>query len=339
MNELIPQARLLRRPFWRQIWFWLALLAVCAMLWQWWATRARLAEIGNELAWRLAENARSAREDRRLLEEAQKEIRALQGKVGALETKADEFQGQADALRSLYQEAATSRDDVALAEAEQNVNIAMQQLQLSGNVQAATVALAAADERLARQGSLQFLPLRRTLARDLEALRATPSVDVPGMNLRLENLIARIDTLPLVFSFVPQAAAQAATQEEDASWWKRLLREGWREIRSMVRIQRFDRQEPVLLSQEQSLILRENIKLRLLNARLALLSRDQWTFRNELKAAHAWIGRYFNTGEKLVESALQTLEQLSATEIMVEVPSLNASLSAVQTLKTNRERR
>jgi uroporphyrin-3 C-methyltransferase len=339
--EIVPQTPRPRRFFRPSLWLWLALLLLPLLGWQWWAARVKLAEARNELVQHLAENNRKAREIQLLLDKSIEETRILQGKVGALEAKVDEFQGQADALRSLYQEAAASHDDVLIAEVEQNLNIAVQQLQLSGNAQAATVALAAADERLARQGSLQFLPLRRTLARDLERLRATPSVDVPGMNLRLEYLITRVDKLPLIlaFSAPPPQTSPPVAEPDAAPWWRRLLRESWREIRGMVRIQRFDRPDPVLLTPNQTLILRENIKLRLLNARLALLSRDQWTFRNELEAARLWIGQYFEAGDKSVAATLQTLQQLAATGIVVEFPSLNDSLAALQTLKAGKERR
>ena len=89
---------------------------------------------------------------------------------------------------------------------------------------------------------------------------------------------------------------------------------------------------------EQSRILRENIKLRLLNARLALLSRDQWTFRNELAAAQKWLEHYFNMDVGAVRAADSSLKQLAATEIAVELPNLHASFTALQTLKTEREK-
>lgn len=330
-----------RLPFWRNPWFWVVLAVLGLAFWQWFETRTRLADTQQELARRLAESEQTVKESATLVSKAMEQTAELQRKYGALEVRLGEFQGQADALRGLYQEAAISRDDALLAEAEQGINIAVQQLQLSGNVQAAILALQSADERLARLERPQFLPLRRTLARDLERLRATPFVDVPGMNLRLENVIVGVDKLPLAMELLPRSKAPAAdgAPQEPASWWAKLLQEGWQELKGLVRIQRFDRQEPVLLSVDQSLILRENIKLRLLNARLALLSRDQWTFRNELKVAHGWLEQYFNTEEKSVQAALAALKQLSATDIAVEFPSLNDSLSALQTLKAGREKR
>ena len=107
----------------------------------------------------------------------------------------------------------------------------------------------------------------------------------------------------------------------------------------MVRIQRFDRDEPALLAPQQVFFLRENLKLRLLNARLALLAHDQWTFRSELKLAQFWVDRYFDHRETSVLTARESLNQLSATEINIALPSLNESLSAIQNIKLGKESR
>lgn len=340
LPSVIPSASA-RQAVWRNPWLWLVLAVLALATWQWFETRTRLAGTQQELARRLAESDQMVKESRVLVSKAMEQTADLQRKYGALEGRLAEFQGQAEALRSLYQEAAVSRDDALLAEVEQGLNSAVQQLQLSANVQAAILALQGADTRLARLERPQFLPLRRTLARDLERLRATPFVDVPGMNLRLENVIVGVDKLPLSLEFQHRTrpAVEPAEPEMASSWWQVLLQESWSELKGLVRIQRFDRQEPVLLTQDQGLMLRENLKLRLLNARLALLSRDQWTFRNELKVAHAWLERYFNSEEKAVQAALAALKQLSATEITVELPNLNDSLMTLQNLKVSREKR
>ncbi|MDR0736836.1 MAG: uroporphyrinogen-III C-methyltransferase [Zoogloeaceae bacterium] len=331
---LLPSAR---RYFWHNPWFWIVLAMLALSAWQWLETRATLLGARQELAQRLADGERLMRESRVLADKAMLDAAELQRKYGALEARLSEFQDQANALQSLYQEAAVSRDDAVLAEVEQSVNIAVQHLQLSGNIPAAIFALQAADQRLVRLEP-RFLALRRAFARDLERLHGTAFVDVTGMSLRLENVITGMDNLPLALDSVP--APPPATEEVDGHtvWWRAFARETWKEIRGLVRIQRLDRQSPELLSPDQSRILRENIKLRLLNARLALLSRDQLTFRNELAAAEAWLKRYFNTDAKTVQSALAHLRQLLAAEIAVTLPTLHESLASVQNAKANREK-
>ena len=70
-----------------------------------------------------------------------------------------------------------------------------------------------------------------------------------------------------------------------------------------------------------------------LNARLALLGRDQWTFRGELKLARFWVDRYFDHRESSVLAVRESLTQLSAAEINIELPRLNESLSAIRNLR------
>jgi uroporphyrin-3 C-methyltransferase len=228
------------------------------------------------------------------------------------------------------------------------VILAAQQLQLAGNVQGAVLALQAADARLAGSNRPQFISLRKVLGRDLDRLRALPQIDMPGMNLRLENVIAAIDNLPLAIDARPRAegkpkatddAASPAVSAASLDFWLRMGAEFWGEMRSLVRIQRFDRDEPALLAPGQAFFLRENLKLRLLNARLALLARDQLTFRNELKQAQSWIDRYFDARDKSLQTAQGALKQLAATEINIELPTLNESLSAIKTFKLGKEQK
>ena len=86
-------------------------------------------------------------------------------------------------------------------------------------------------------------------------------------------------------------------------------------------------------------MLRENRKLRLLNARLALLAREQWTFRNELKHAQTWLDRYFDSQHASLQTTQAALEQLTSTEINIELPTLNESLAAIKTFKLGKERK
>ena len=110
-------------------------------------------------------------------------------------------------------------------------------------------------------------------------------------------------------------------------------------MKGLVRIQRFDRDDVVLLAPGQGYLLRENLKLRVLNARLALFAHDQWTFRNELKVAHDMLTRHFEAGDKSVQTALATLAQMTTTEINVELPTLNESLAALRNLRPAKEKR
>ena len=343
-----PPAGKAWRGAWKNPWLIVALVALALASWQWIETRARLARTQQELARRLADSDTVARESRALSKMTQEQLAALQGKLGELEAKVAESKSQQATLETLYRDLARNRDEWALAEVEQGVTLAAQQLQLAGNVPGAMLALQAADVRLAGNTRPQFIGLRKVLLRDLERLRALPQIDLAGINLRLESVIVAVDALPFAVDARPRdegwarlaAAAPAASTDKGAlAYWQQLAAQFWAELRSLVRIQRFDREEPALLAPGQAFFLRENLKLRLLNARLALLGHDQWTFRNELKQAQSWLDRYFDGREPSVQTAQGSLKQLSSAEINIDLPNLNESLSAIKNFKLGKEGR
>lgn len=328
---------------------WAVLLAVVAVAgagvagWQAWETRGRVAELREELASRLSAGDTVATEARALARQQQETIAGLQGKIGALEAKVEATEGQAAALEALYQEFSRSREDRVVAEVEQAVNIAAQQLQLAGNLEAALIALQGAEARLALQDKGQLAPLRRALAKDIEQLKLQPEVDVGGVALRLERLLERADALPFAFeATLPESAAVESGGDAPAKdggvglaveFVKQFALDVWRELRSLVRIERLDQSEPVLLAPAQSTYLRENLKIRLLTARLALLARDGRTYAADLAQARSWIERFFDTRDERVRDSIEELKLLEAVPVSAERPSLTESFAALRLLQ------
>ena len=337
----VPPAQAATALPWRNPWPIIAVVALGLSGWQWIETRLRLADTQQEMAKRLADSDAANKENRIVAKQAQDQVAALQAKLGLLEGKLAESQSQQASLENLYQDLARSRDEWALSEIEQSVTLAAQQLQLAGNVQGAVLALQAADSRLAGSSRPQFIGVRKALTRDLDRLKSLPQIDLPGMSVRLESVVTAIDTLPLAVDVRPreESAKPAEATGEPTSAWREMFKDAWREIRSLVRIQRFDRDEPVLLAPGQDFFLRENLKLRLLNARLALLSRDQVTFRGELKAALDMLGRLFDGRDKGVQAAQATLRQLLATEIVIALPTLNETQAALRVLRNGKDKK
>jgi len=317
----------------------LGLVAVAVLFGaQWLDTRSRLSSMQEELAKRLAESDSQSKETRAVSRQNHEALQALAAKVGALEAQLAESQGQQLALESMYQALSTSRDERVVVEVEQAVSIAAQQLALAGNVEAALIALTGADARLARAASPQFLSVRKLIARDIERLRALPTADVPGMATRLESVIASVDAMPLAFEQRPRVEApKKPAAPAELAYWQRFAADAWAEFRQMVRIERIDPQglgDPGLLSPPQSLFLRENLKLRLVNARLALLARDGKSFREDMRQAREWLERYFDVRAKPVQAALATVKMLGATDVAVEPPTLNETLAALRNFRT-----
>ncbi|OHC70779.1 MAG: hypothetical protein A3H93_05425 [Rhodocyclales bacterium RIFCSPLOWO2_02_FULL_63_24] len=329
------------RDAWRQPTLRVAAVAVVLVVALWVDTRWQVTGLQQELARRLSDGDSVAKEGRALARQSQEGLAALQAKVGVLEAKLAEAQSQAVALEAMYQELSSTRDERVLAEVEQAVVIAMQQLQFAGNVEAALIALQGADARLARSVQPQFLPVRKLIARDIERLKATPGANVTGLSLRIESVVAAVDGLPLAYEQRPKVDAAKPvprTKPATADYWRELGSDLWREFRQLVRIERIDQGDPALLSPNQSFFLRENVKLRLLNARLALLQRDGKTFREEIRQSREHLDRYFDSRAKPVQAAQSTLSVLAATDVSFDLPGLAETLAALRNLKFARER-
>jgi uroporphyrin-3 C-methyltransferase len=335
--DTTPAARRSRAPLLLLIAIALA-TGVAALFWL--DARSRIGATQEELARRLRDIEHDAREARSIARLSQDAVREAQVKVAALEARLAESQSQQLALEALYQDLSRNRDEWQLAEIEQVLAIASQQLQLAGNVRAALLALQLAEGRLARADRPQFVPIRRALARDIERLRALPALDLPGMSMRLDGLVAQVDAMPLAFDErgerigAPKDPAPAA----DGGFWSRLGSEVWDELRQLVVVRKMNEPEPPLLPPSQAYFLKENLRLRLLNARLTLLTRDEAGYREDLRAAQAWIRRYFDPQAKQTADALAQLKQLSASTLSFEMPTISESLEAVRGFKSRRER-
>ncbi|MBV2235640.1 MAG: uroporphyrinogen-III C-methyltransferase [Sterolibacterium sp.] len=329
-----------RAPLW--------LLLLCAVLLvllggQWLDTRSRIGDLQEELARRLASSDASTNENSILTRQNQEVVQTLVAKTGALEARLTEMQTQQLALDSMYQELSSSLDERLLAEIEQAVSIAAQQLQIAGNVEAALIALETADARLARSASSQLLSLRRLISRDVERLKALPLADIQGISMKLEGAIGIVDDLPLAFEQRARAAPVVKQRlgVEPPTWWQTLGGELWDELKQLVRIERVEQSadaETALLSPSQVFFLRENLKLRLITARLALLQRDGLSYREDLRQSRLWLERYFDTREKSVSSVVGLLKSLSAADLSLELPTLNETLGSIRSLKLARDK-
>jgi uroporphyrin-3 C-methyltransferase len=317
----------------------LALAAIGASGWVWYDARIRLGATQEELAQRLRTIEDDARAARTAASAAQDSARDLQTKLGALEARVADAQSQQVALESLYQELSRNRDEWQLAEIEQVLAIAQQQLQLAGNVRSALLALQLAEARLARADRPQFQPVRRALARDIERLKVLPTADLAAMSQRLDVVINDIDELPLAAD--ARVQREVATAGDAAPAGGAIERFGaglWRDLKELVIVRRVDAPAPPLLPPTQAYFLRENLRLRLLNARLGLLARNQAGFRADLRASQAWMRAYFDPAAPVTRDALELLRELQDSPIRLELPSITDSLEAVRSFKARRER-
>ncbi len=318
---------------------------------QWWNARTDVSDLRRDVAQRLQSGEQLNSQTKLMANRVEDELKVLQGKVALLEQRQIESQGQQLALEQLYQDLAKNRDDWALAEIEQVLSTASQQLQLAGNIRGALIALQNADARLSRADRPQFIAIRRAIARDIDNLKSLPSVDLTGIAVRLDALVTQIDTMPLladekpaVQAPVPKTRLAKATAESAAASgpvsddWRTALQERWQswtadlwnDVRQLVRVRTVSVPDALLLSPGESFFARENLKLRLLNARLALLSRNDAAFRSDLAEADRMLTRYFDTRAKQTQAGREVIRQLQDSVLNIEMPTLAHSLNAVR---------
>ncbi|SUX29439.1 uroporphyrinogen-III C-methyltransferase [Chromobacterium vaccinii] len=337
INEAIPAqaAPSRKRP---GLAVWLAVAALGVAGWQFYTTQQQLDSMRQELARRLAEGSGAGKEQRAIAEQAMLVARATDGKLALVEARVNEAAGQYATLNGMYQELTKNRTDWLLSEIEHTLAIASQQLQLAGNVSAAVSALEMVDARLAKFDRPQLIGVKKAVATDLEKLKALPYLDTVGLTVKIDRLMLSVDSLPLVVDSHRLGGAQPgkpAQPAADAPWWERLSAEISGSLGELIHIRRMDKPEALLLSPEQAFFLRENLKMRLLDARLALMQRDGKTYAADIAAARSYVQRYFDRDAAASSQWLATLGELEGAPLDISLPDMSASLKAVRDAQGN----
>lgn len=320
----------------------LTVFALLMLAWQWLSTRQRFNEVEKSLSQKLEIYQALNQQSLALAKQADEHSTEANTRAIVLEQKLAESRDQQEVLQTLYDQLAENREATAVTEVEQFLTIATQQLQLAGNVKSALLALQAADKRLEPLNLPRAIQLRETLNADMEKLRKLPQVDIMGMSAQLERIANLCATLPLISERQPTLNANAAqlgsTKNTPQNALQKFALSIWLDIKNLVTIERIDKPEPPLLSAEHAFYLRENLKLRLLTARIALLQHDEATFTADLKTTDQWLNQYFDTKHPNAIKALSLLKQLSANNIGIELPLLTESLAAVSRYKLTLEK-
>jgi uroporphyrinogen III methyltransferase / synthase len=263
--------------------------------------------------------------------------------MSLLEGKIADAQTSQQALAQQYADLAKNRDDWTLAEVGQMLSSASEQLQLTGNTQLALFALQSADTRLAASDSPQALAVRKAIAQDIDKLKAAPSTDLAGLAIKLDTALGAIDTLPLAGEAIvahtkPEAAepvdvaktAAATGEPRWKAWFDTFVSGIGKQIGSLVQVRRIDNADAMLVSPDQGYFVRQNLKLRLLSARLSLLSRNEAMLKSDLAAADTTLARYFDSASKETQSVRDLIKQVDAGSATVALPTIDESLKALK---------
>lgn len=308
-------------------------LTVSALLWQ------KLSSIQEQLARQSADSGAAAVEARAMAKQAQELARETAARQAVAEARVSEVSLQRTQLEELMQSLSRSRDENLVVDIESALRLAQQQAQLTGSLAPLLAALRTADQRITRAAQPRLAPLQRALARDIERLKAASVTDTPGLLAKLDDLVRLADDLPLANAVaVVQATRGDASRgaPETLAWWERALDIVRSEARKLLRVSRIEQPEAVLLSPEQSFFVRENLKLKFVNARLGLLARQLESARADLASASAALNRYFDPTSRKTQAAAGLLQQVQSQMKAAELPRIDESLTALATAAAGR---
>jgi uroporphyrin-III C-methyltransferase len=315
----------------------LAIVALATVGGLFWHLQDRLLATELQLARRIGEFDTSSREARSAAKDVRVTVDALVGRVAALESKSQAAQSEQLALAAMYQELARGQDERVVADIEQTLLLAQQQLHLAGNVRAAVLGLEAAEARLAKLEKPQFTRLREAVARDVARLRLLPAADVVGINARLDALIQLADQLKLESEPDPAPLPQPAKPSAPGDRLGWLTTRAWEELRQLIRIRRLDHPDLPLLSPSQAYFLRQNLKLRLLSARVAVLQRDEATFHGDVKASRNWLDQYFSRQDPTAQTMREGLQALETAPVALKDAGIGESIQALRAWRGGKE--
>ncbi|NOZ38555.1 MAG: hypothetical protein GXP11_10960 [Gammaproteobacteria bacterium] len=228
------------------------------------------------------------------------------------------------------------RNDWLLAEADYLLRLASHRLLLAQDTGSALAAIQAADERLHEMTDPAVTPLRNMLAEDISRLKAVPKPDITGLSARLSALSHEVDSLPLLSAYTDSSARKSAANAQDTSDtqqvkdWKQLPEAIWGDIKKLLVIRERHGRVVPLLSPRQHFFLIQNLKLKLEQARLALLNAEPDIYQERLQSATDWIHDFFKQDDSATQAMLAQLKQLAAENIKPALPDISASYRALQ---------
>lgn len=256
----------------------------------------------------------------------------------AIQSELDRLDGNVKAngeqileMQKSYRELTKGRADWLVDETDTILNLAAQQLVLTGNIQTAVGVLEHIDSRLSRFNQAELLPIKQAVSSDLAELKNRPYVDISGTALRLDRLETAVSGLPLILDGVLKPGVQVKNEAASASWWQNVWEKSLGTLKGLVEIRRLENNDAMLISPEQAYFVRENLRLRLLDARTALMQRNSEVYQGDLNNAEAAVRQYFDANSPATQSWLKELAELKALDVrMTADDGLKNSLNAVR---------
>lgn len=265
---------------------------------------------------------------------AQREARIdeLHASLAGLQAQREEQAAQLLALESRLTETGVAIDslrqggqrDWLVNEAAALARLAQQRLLLTADVEAADRLLTAADEVLARDADPAWLPARRALAADRQALDGARTLDVPGLVLRIAALQERVGALTVTGV---TRTTQPVAEMDSGDWWQQML------ARMPVQVRRYDSAVPLPLDEQQASLLRLTLNALLEQAQLSLLQGRAEVYRQALAQSRQILADWFAQDHAIARELDEAFKALEDTPVEQAIPEIGAGLRALELMQ------
>ena len=317
----------------------------------------KLTNMQEHLARQSADATNLSVEARSLAKNAQDVAREASARSSLNETRLSEVALQRSQLDELMQSLSRSRDENLVVDIDSALRLAQQQAQLTGSVEPLLSALKTADQRLLRAAQPRLNAVRKALASDTDKIKAAAVTDIPSLLVKLDEISRLVEDLPVLNTVtavarvdktekiekssapLKAAGAKSTTSSQDTDWQaglQKFMQSNWQIVRAelvkLVRVSRIENPDAVLLSPEQTYFLRENLKLKILNARLGLLGRQIQSAKTDLAGVADDVRKYSDPTSKQALQLQAALSQVQAQLGNASIPALDASLAALTTV-------
>lgn len=292
------------------------------------AQQAELAQLKQQLASALSKIDQTSSKDAEQLAALDQTQQRLQGEMQGLQNRVLDLNDKRP-------------NDWMLAESEYLVRMAGRKLWLEHDLVSAITLLGNADERIAALNDPSLMPIRKALAEDIAKLKGMPRIDREGLTLKLAALSDQIELLPLSTVSMPEAKAepdQAVSANPDE--WESNLKKNWVKFtENFVTIRRRDGAVEALLSPQQEIFLRENLKTKLLQAQLSVYREQQALYEDSLDKAQRWLTQYFDTDNSATHYMQGEIDKLKGEQIQIDYPAQFKTQAMLEQVLTERLQR
>ncbi|WP_068978673.1 uroporphyrinogen-III C-methyltransferase [Aeromonas sp. EERV15] len=292
------------------------------------AQQAELAQLKQQLASSLSKIDQTSSKDAEQLATLDQTQQRLQGEMQGLQNRVLDLNDKRP-------------NDWMLAESEYLVRMAGRKLWLEHDLISAITLLGNADERIRALNDPSLMPIRKALAEDITKLKGMPRIDREGLTLKLAALEDQIELLPLSTVSMPEAkleADQAVTANPDE--WESNLKKNWVKFtENFVTIRRRDGAVEALLSPQQEIFLRENLKTKLLQAQISVYREQQTLYEDSLDKAQRWLTQYFDTENSATRYMQGEIDKLKGEQIQIDYPEQFKTQAMLEQVLTERLQR